>query len=92
MKLVLSKDDPTNTQLSTEDGRLLFDISTPNHWRNVVTSVTKFVSEKDGRAQEIASVKYRAFSPSEVTYNGQTVKVDDFLSYRLKKIFTKYAH
>ena len=96
MKLILSRDSPANTQLSTEGGSLLYDISTPNKWKNVATNITKFTlsggnSHPTGSPQELASIQYHAFSSTQIVYNGEAMNIDQFLPRKSKGFLSGYV-
>lgn len=84
MELILSHNSPTNTDLSTSDGRVLYSISTPYRWTGRTTTVSKYTLSHGGLwptggSHELARIHWHSWRNSQMTYNGQTTDFNTFL-------------
>ncbi|GJE88089.1 hypothetical protein PsYK624_041720 [Phanerochaete sordida] len=84
MELVLSHNSPTNTELSTSDGRVLYSISTPNKWTGRTTKLFKYNLSNGGfnpagGSHELARIHWHSWRHSQLIYDGQMIDFDSFL-------------
>lgn len=95
LRLILSQDDPENTTLSTEDGRMFYTVSTPRKWRNITTTVTKYALGHDGRpteeSLELARVQWHDWHPTRLVYNGQITNIKDFIPRGRDGLFSRWV-
>ncbi|GJE88088.1 hypothetical protein PsYK624_041710 [Phanerochaete sordida] len=88
MELILSRgNNPTNTNVLTTDGNVLYSTSTPfKPWSRVTTVSKHSVSGGAHRSttagvQELAKIHWHRLEPTWLEYNGQTIPdLDAFLS------------
>lgn len=84
MELTLSHNSPTNTDLSTPDGRVLYSISTPHRWTRRTTTMSKHTLSHGGLwptggSQELARINWHSWRNSRLIFNGQMTDFDTFL-------------
>ena len=86
MELVLTNSTPTNTDLTTPDGRVLYTIATPLRWTGRTTTVAKHTPEYGGPAgwpggaREIARIRWGGLRGSQLVYDGKTIDLSTFIS------------
>lgn len=84
MDLTLSHSDPTNTEFSTTDGRVLYSTSTPFRMSGQTTKISKCLPNDgspgpSGSLQEVAKIDWHYIGSTKIIYNGQASEVDKFL-------------
>ncbi|KAH7890148.1 hypothetical protein F5I97DRAFT_1827735 [Phlebopus sp. FC_14] len=81
MRLTFSHSDYMNTDISDEQGRLLYRINTPFAWKNQKTTVTKY-AEKTQQPEELAVIEWKWLKNPVIHFKGNTVAADDLLTTR----------
>ncbi|GJE88101.1 hypothetical protein PsYK624_041840 [Phanerochaete sordida] len=95
MELLLSHDSCTNTELSSDGGRILYFITTPHTLKNLLwtrTVVSRRVldaREPGVEADDIATIDWHTSKETQVTFRGDTMDIDTFLpKYESSRSFT----
>ena len=84
MELVLSHNSPTDTEMSTSDGRVLYSIATPGRWTQRTTKISKYSLGNGGTAPaggptELARINWHSWRHTQLIYEGQMMDFDTFL-------------
>ncbi|KIJ58384.1 hypothetical protein HYDPIDRAFT_119575 [Hydnomerulius pinastri MD-312] len=79
MRLILSHSDVNNTDISDEEGRKLYNTSTPTFAWNDKTTITKYPHGEGGNPEIMGIIEYHMLHDAKVQFMGKEVMLKDLL-------------